>query len=156
MVDGDGEDGLDLEVATAEGEVLYEAGFDGESDTGEIGVASVDIDEDTGEVTVDVDEVVPAAIDDEVLAVTEVDEPAEADSSEGTIAPADSNPADSRPDDTNPTDSNSTDDTNPSPNTDVADSPDTTRATAPPDTDQPAPVDTDPPATSDAESGGDD
>jgi hypothetical protein len=118
VVDGEGEAGLDLEVATADGEVLYEAGFDGESDTGEISVASIDIDEVTGEVTVDIAEVVPATIDEEAFAVIEADEPAEAESSEGTIAPTDSDP---------------TTDSNPTSNTDAEDSPETTRATAPPD-----------------------
>ena len=168
VVDGDGEDGFDFEVATADGEVLYEAEFDGESDTGEIGVASIDIDEETGEVTVDVAEVVPAAIDEEVLAATEADEPAEVDSSEGTTGPTDSNTddsntADSNTDDSNPTESNPTDsnptdsnptDSNPSVSTDGQ----TGDSDGDSGDDQQAPVDTDPPAPSntDEESGGND
>jgi len=154
VVDGEGDAGLDLEVATADGEVLYEAGFDGESDTGVIGVARVDIDEANGEVTVELAEVDPVAVDEEVLALTEVDEPAQADSSEESITPADSNSTD----DTNPasnTDTQSGNSGGESDNdqqapvsTDAEDSSDTTRTTAPPDTDPPAP--------SDAESGGDD
>jgi hypothetical protein len=162
VVDGEGEAGLDLEVATADGEVLYEAGFDGESDTGEISVASIDIDEVTGEVTVDIAEVVPATIDEEVLAVTEADEPAQADSTEGPIAPADSDPTtDSNPtSNTDPQTGNSGgesgDDQETPSNTDAEDSPETTRATAPPDTDPSADTDSRVPSDSDAESGGDD
>jgi len=153
VVDGEGEAGLDLEVATADGEVLYEAGFDGESDTGEIGVASVDIDEATGEATVDFAEVAPATVDEEVLAVTEGDEPAQADSSEESIAPTDSNPTSNT--DTQPGNAGgeSDNDQQAPATTDAEDSPETTRATAPPDTDPPAPADTEAPAPSDAESG---
>lgn len=159
VVDGEGDAGLDLEVATADGDVLYEAGFDGESDTGEIGVASVDIDEATGEATVDFAEVAPATVDEEVLAVTEADEPAQTDSSEAPSTPTDSNPTS----DTNPTSNTdsqpgnsggeSDNDQQAPANTDAEDSPDTTRATAPPDTDPPAPADTEAPAPTDAESG---
>jgi len=153
VVDGEGEAGLDLEVATADGEVLYEAGFDGESDTGEIGVASVDIDEATGEATVDFAEVAPATVDEEVLAVTEADEPAQADSSEESIAPTDSNPTSNTDTQSGNSGGGSDNDQQAPVNTDAEDSPDTTRATAPPDTDPPAPADNEAPAPSDAESG---
>ncbi|MFM7411415.1 MAG: hypothetical protein ACKO3L_11570, partial [Actinomycetota bacterium] len=153
VVDGDGDAGLDLEVATADGEVLYEASFDGESDTGEIGVASVDIDEATGEVTVDFAEVAPATVDEEVLAVTEADEPAQADSSEESIAPTDSNPTSNTDSQPGNSGGESDNDQQAPATTDAEDSPETTRATAPPETDPPAPADTEAPAPSDAESG---
>ncbi len=75
VVDDGGDAGLAIEVATEDGEVVYEAGFDGTSDTGEIGVANVDVDEATGEVSVEVESVEAEAVNEEILAVTAADEP---------------------------------------------------------------------------------
>lgn len=80
VVDDGGDAGLAIEVANADGEVVYEVGFDGTSDTGEIGVANVDIDEATGEVSVEFESVEAEAVNEEILAVTAADEPAADDS----------------------------------------------------------------------------
>ncbi|MBU6242328.1 MAG: MSCRAMM family adhesin SdrC [Acidobacteria bacterium] len=85
VVDDGGDAGLAIEVATADGEVVYEAGFDGTSDTGEIGVANVDIDEATGEVSVEVEAVEPEAVNEEILAVTAADEPTANDPNPSSI-----------------------------------------------------------------------
>lgn len=172
VVDGSGDEGLDIEVATAEGDVLYEAGFDGESDTGDIGVANVDIDEATGEATVDVETIAPASVDEEVLAVTAADDdPSEADSTNEPTSdsnpPSDTNPTsntdassddsggsnDNSPDTTAAQADGSNDDSQSPANTESDDSPETTRATAPVDTDPPA---TQPEAPTDTAAGGED
>ena len=140
VVDGAGDEDFDIEIADADGSILYEAAFDGESDSGDIGIANVDIDEATGEVTVETETIEPAAVDDEILAVTEADEPARDDTttetnpatdeggSNDSIAPTDtvSEPA--------TTDGGANDDQQSPPDTDAQESPDTTRATAPPET----------------------
>lgn len=148
VVDGEGDEDFDIEIADADGSILYEAAFDGESDSGDIGIANVDIDEATGEATVETETIEPAAVDDEILAVTEADEPARDDTttetnpatdeggSNDSIAPTDtvSEPA--------TTDGGANDDQQSPPDTDAQESPETTRATAPAED---APSDTAPP-----------
>jgi hypothetical protein len=86
VVDDVGDEGLDVDVATADGEVVYEVGFDGESDTGEISVPSVDVNEETGEVSVEPEAVEPEEVNDEILAVTGADEPVADEPTESTVA----------------------------------------------------------------------
>lgn len=156
VVDGTDEDGFDIEVATAEGESLYEVDFDGESDSGEIGIANVDIDEATGEVTIESESVAPAAVDEEILAVTEADEPTGDDPTTESNPSTDTNPTPNSDPSPAATDGSggATDDQQAPPDTDAQDSPDTTRATAPPDTEPPAPADTQ--APDDTQPSGDD
>lgn len=154
VVDVNGDAGLELEVATSEGEVLYETGFDGESDTGDISTAVVDIDEASGEVTVEIATVEAVAIDDEILALTEAEEPMPDEAMDDTTS--DSNPAsDSNPTSNTDAPSDTSDDSQQSTvDTDPRDSPGTTRAPVPPDTDPPSSSDTE--APTDTISAGDD
>lgn len=93
VVDDEADAGLAIEVATSDGEVVYEAGFDGASDTDEIGVSNVDVDEATGEVSVEVETVEPEAVNEEILSVTAADEPATNDSAGDEPATNDPGPA---------------------------------------------------------------
>jgi hypothetical protein len=83
--------GLAIAVATADGKVAYEVGFDGQSDSGEIGVANVDVNEETGDAVVEVEPVEAETVNDEILAITAADGPA---AGEGRSNPATSTTVD--------------------------------------------------------------
>lgn len=158
VVDGEGDEDFDIEIADADGSILYEAAFDGDSDSGDIGVANVDIDEATGEVTVEQENVTPATVDEEILSVTEAGEPAQNAASDDTTPTADTDATPNPDPATVTTDASGAvnDDQQAPPDTDAQDSPATTRATAPSDTDPPAPSDTQAPTDNEEQSNPDD
>jgi hypothetical protein len=159
VVDGEGDEDFDIEITDADGSILYEFGFDGESDSDDIGVANVDIDEATGEASVETEMIEPAAVDDEVLAVTEADEPARDDTLTETNPATDDDgtndsiaPTDTLSDPVTP-DGGAFDDRQSPPETDAQESPDTTPVTAPPDD---ATTETEPAASDDTTASGED